>query len=266
MRVEAPTIGYNRRPMWTLSIETATLQGGIALARDGVVTAEARLEQGMVHARDLVPAIRRILQDHGLRPGDLGLIACDVGPGSYTGLRVGVATTKAIARFTKARAIGICSLDAMAWDYRAGHPDLGASILLCPALDAKWKQVYYAHYEVHGEGVRRIAGPYADPPRALRRLSPPPIVFGDACATFHLEIQASDSALDPDPRWFFPAPGTIARLGALDDASGRRNTVLGLEPLYLRPSEAEFNASKERGGGNEGEPGLGRDRPHVRSA
>jgi tRNA threonylcarbamoyladenosine biosynthesis protein TsaB len=234
--------------MWILGIESATLQGSVALARGGSVVDQLTLQQGMVHGRDLIPAIRSLCDRHSLAIRDLDAIAVDIGPGSYTGLRVGLATAKALSRFGGPQLLGVCSLDAMADAYATAHPELGRDrTTLCPALDAKWNQIYYAFHRPEGGGARRLKGPFADPPSSVQRLDPPPTIFGDALLSFPKELAATGATLDSDPAHLRPVAARVALRGALDYASGRRDTVLGLEPLYLRPTEAELKG--KQGGG-----------------
>ena len=229
--------------MWTLGIDTATLQGGVALTRDARVVERIDFEHGMIHGRDLIPAIQEICNRRGLSIRELQLVAVDIGPGSYTGLRVGLATAKGLCRFAGLPIIGVCSLDAMSDDYVAGHSSLSPSTLLCPALDAKWNQIYYAYYK----GGIRQEGPFADPPGALRSRELHPLAFGDALLAFPEPLIRIGATLDPDPKHLRPTASAVALRGALDYSSGRRDTVLGLEPLYLRPTEAEMKLQPRRG-------------------
>ena len=85
----------------------------------GVV--EKYFQRGMVHARDLPPTINAALGETRLKPGDIDLIVCDVGPGSYTGLRVGLTFAKTLAWSLSKPLVGIMSLDAIAFDYLTVH-------------------------------------------------------------------------------------------------------------------------------------------------
>lgn len=228
--------------MWTLGIETATLHGSVALVRDSEITEEIRFDRGMVHGQVLVPAIQRLLRSHGLRVNQLDLVACDIGPGSYTGLRVGIATAKGLCRFSGTAIIGVCSLDAMAEEYARTHPALHPVKILCPVLDAKWGQVYYGFYKPNGE---RIDGPFVGPPEVPGRGPAAPLLFGDATTTFRRELERSRADIDPAPGHHRPRASRVAFRGALDARTGRTDTVEGLRPLYLRPTEAELTGGRE---------------------
>lgn len=215
--------------------------------RDGALVEELPLEQGMVHGRDLIPAIRELCRRSNVALPSVTAIAVDIGPGSYTGLRVGLATAKALCRFGGPSLIGVCSLDAMADAYAAAHPGLDpARAMLCPTLDAKWNQIYYALYRVDGAAARRIGGPAAASPSSLRLEEHRPIVFGDAILAFARELATAGALMDSAPQHLRPTAARVALRGALDFTKGCRDTVVRLEPLYLRPTEAECKERKGR--------------------
>lgn len=118
---------------WTLGIETAGAVGGVALLRGETTAAERAFERGMIHGRSLAPAIEAVLRECGLSPRGLGLVAVDVGPGSHTGVRVGVAAAKGLAMGAGCAIVGVGSLDALAADLPAGA---------VPAIDAGRRRVF----------------------------------------------------------------------------------------------------------------------------
>jgi tRNA threonylcarbamoyladenosine biosynthesis protein TsaB len=194
-----------------LAIESATLQGGVAVSRNSQPPIEHLFAKGMVHGRELASSIDLVCRRAGLEPAELDLLVCDIGPGSYTGLRVGLAYARTLAWALSKPIVGVVSLDALAERYRRGHSELADGLRIVPTLDAKWNQVYYAAYEIKGGTVHRVDGPRADPPEVFYTDASPRRVFGDAL----------DSLLD-----------RIRSTGA--------DNLLGLEPLYLRPTEAEL--------------------------
>lgn len=214
--------------MRLLGIETSGERGGVALL-DGDRVLGARLfEKGMVHGRDIAPSIRDLLAEHGMAPGALDLIACDVGPGSYTGLRVGLAAAKGLALALGRPVIGVASLDALAEAAR------GRARVLCPAIDAKWDQIYGAVYQ---DG-RRTCPYLAEKPAAfVARVPRDAFVFGDALDRYGELFR--DFARGPRELWD-PRPETIALLGRRLHEEGVRHDAAALVPLYLRPTEAEL--------------------------
>src|SRR5208337_2248427 len=97
-----------------LALETSELTGSVAVAADGKVLAELQLDPQQRSAQWLAPAIRSLLERVGWQPREIGLIAVTIGPGSFTGLRVGVATAKILAYATGAQVLGIGTLEAIA--------------------------------------------------------------------------------------------------------------------------------------------------------
>lgn len=228
--------------MWTLGIESATLLGGVALLKDGAVKGDITFERGMVHGRDLAPAIQKLCRDNGITPARLDLVAVDIGPGSYTGLRVGLACAKGICFAAKKPIVGVVSLDALALQFaRATRP--AERRVVCPALDAKWNQVYFGVYEILESTSTRTSGPAAEAPEKLATLLPRgALVFGDAVRAFPQTfkgLQVNDQEIH-----FHPRARTIAELGAQQFAAGKSDNICSLEPLYLRPTEAELKFRK----------------------
>ncbi len=226
--------------MLALAIETATQQGGIALDR-----VFRQFDKGMVHGRDLAPAIDAVLKQLSARPADVDLIVCDIGPGSYTGLRVGLAYARTMGWSLSKPVVGIVSLDVLAQQYVEGHPNLPEGSRIVPALDAKWNQVYHGTYEVRAGSAHRLNGPCADAPGEAFRQASPAIVFGDSLGGLLTPGDIPPSlSLDPDPAYWFPHPLVVLRLGILKFTRDGADNLLGLEPLYLRPTEAELNRLK----------------------
>lgn len=214
--------------MRCLGIETSGARGGVALVEDGAVLGARLFEKGMVHGREIAPAIRALCEESGRRLEDLDLLAVDLGPGSYTGLRVGLAAAKGLAFALGRPLVGVASLDAMA------EAAAGRARVLCPAIDAKWEQIYGA---VYVDGLR-VTDHLAEKPAAFAaRVPKDALVFGDALDAFGELFR--DAARGPRELWD-PRPETVARLGLRLHAQGVRHDAAALVPLYLRPTEAEI--------------------------
>ena len=221
--------------MRVLGIETSGERGGTALLDGEQVLGTRLFEKGMVHGREIAPSIEAILKDAGLAVGAIELIACDIGPGSYTGLRVGLAAAKGLALALKKPLVGVASLDAMAEAAR------DRARVLCPAIDAKWDQIYGAVYE---DG-RRVTGYLAEKPDVfVARVPNDALVFGTALDA-HGEL-FRDRPRGPRDLWD-PRPETIAILGRRLFESGVRHDAASLVPLYLRPTEAEVKFGRREG-------------------
>jgi len=220
--------------MRVLAVETSTLSGGAALLDGERVVGEYTLDVRVTHSERLMAAIDQLLSDAGWTARDLDGIAVTVGPGSFTGLRVGLSTVKGLALALAIPVAAVPTLDAMA----AMLPY--AALPVCPVLDARKREVYASLYRWDGLGMRRQWDYLAVAPDELaRRLREPVIVVGDGA-------EAIDSAfarrVEPPRRG--PAPAVVGALGRARLARGETVTVADLVPIYLRPSEAEL---KRRG-------------------
>ncbi|MCE9582252.1 MAG: tRNA (adenosine(37)-N6)-threonylcarbamoyltransferase complex dimerization subunit type 1 TsaB [Planctomycetes bacterium] len=216
--------------MFILAIETSGPRGGVALADDDEVLGEESFEEGMVHGRALVPAMDRLVRKAGITPKDLGLVAVDVGPGSYTGVRVGVAAARMLAFAIRCPVAPIMSTDVLA----ENAEDL--EDFVCPILDARWDQVYAAAYRRDWVWLR-TEGPGAYAPAELAaRLAPETTVFGSGVEKYP-GVFAKFAHGPAD--WCVPKGSVVARLGWQALQAGAATDANSLHPMYLRPTEAE---------------------------
>lgn len=146
-----------------LCIETATGVCSAALCDDISVISVAEAPQGISHAAQLTVLIQRLLDETGSTAGELEAVAVSKGPGSYTGLRIGVSTAKGIAYGAGIPLLGINTLSAMCSGYLSSHPEESSSeVLLCPMIDARRMEVYNALYRTDGTVVRETAADIID--------------------------------------------------------------------------------------------------------
>lgn len=226
--------------MRTLAVETATLAGSAALLEDDQVIGQSLLDIALTHSERLMAMVDRLLQDCGWDIAGVDALAVSIGPGSFTGLRVGVATVKGLALALGLPVAPVPTLDALA----ANLPFANAPV--CPLLDARRGEVYLSLYRWHEDRMQRLWEYLALSPRAVAgRLEPPLIVVGDgveACLPFlsHLGeglrvAPASHTA---------PSAAVVGQLGRRVLAAGMAVAAESLEPLYLRPSEATLKARR----------------------
>jgi universal bacterial protein YeaZ len=137
-----------------LQIETATQVCAVALSINGVTIASLEVDEPNVHASRLTLLVEEMLLKQGLSFGELAAIAVSMGPGSYTGLRIGVSTAKGFCYATGLPLIGINTLTAMAAGFEMRHPGLlTENTLLCPMVDARRMEVYSAIYDSRRQPV-----------------------------------------------------------------------------------------------------------------
>jgi tRNA threonylcarbamoyladenosine biosynthesis protein TsaB len=234
-----------------IAIETSGRIGSVAAARDAKVLLERSFEKGMRHGRDLVPALRDVCQAVGWKPSGIQLVAISIGPGSYTGLRIGVACVKTIAYATGAQTVAVPTFDALAQNAPAEFDTV------CPALDAKRKQVYAAIYRREGGVLVRKSDDLLISPSDLvqklcgletprRGVSTGPVFFlGDGLATYRREF-TGEGLIHADEKLWIARASVVARLGFELFKSGRRDPWQTLTPRYLRRPEAEEVWEKRR--------------------
>lgn len=146
-----------------LCIETATGICSAALCNETNVAGVAEAPTGMTHAASLTVIIGRLLEEHSIMPADLDAIAVSKGPGSYTGLRIGVSAAKGIAYGAGIPLIGINTLAAMCSGYISRHPEeLRPGTLLCPMIDARRMEVYNALFRPDGTTVKETSADIID--------------------------------------------------------------------------------------------------------
>ncbi|MBI2160997.1 MAG: tRNA (adenosine(37)-N6)-threonylcarbamoyltransferase complex dimerization subunit type 1 TsaB [Candidatus Rokubacteria bacterium] len=216
--------------MRVLAVETSTLAGGAAILDGDRVVGQYLLDVSVTHSERLMVAIDRLLGDAGWTPRDLDGLAVAIGPGSFTGLRIGLSTVKGLALALSIPVAGVPTLDAMA----ATVPF--AALPVCPVLDARKREVYASLYRWDGQTMCREWDYLALAPDELaRRLAEPVILLGDAARA----IRTEHARLAP-PTHRAPSPACVGLLGSARLRAGETVAPAALVPIYLRPSEAEL--------------------------
>ncbi len=208
------------------------------MVRDGAVLAEGVHRESRSHTASLPLLVERVLGEAGLALEDVEGIAVSIGPGSFTGLRVGLALAKGLAFAGGLPLVGVPTLEALAW---VADAEPGTS--LCAALDARKREVYAALFTATAEGPRRLTPDLALAPAALAaRLPRPCTLVGDAGEVYG-DVLGAHAHLLPFAT-HHPRGGVIARLGAARLAAGEAANAGTLEPVYVRPPDAELPRSR----------------------
>jgi tRNA threonylcarbamoyladenosine biosynthesis protein TsaB len=216
--------------MRVLAVETSSLAGGAALLDGDLLVGQSLLDVRATHSERLMLAVDRLLADAGWTVRDLEGLAVAVGPGSFTGLRIGISTVKGLALALAIPIAPVPTLDAMA----ATLPF--AALPVCPVLDARKNEVYASLYRWDGVAMRRAWDYLALAPDDLaRRLVEPVILMGDAAGA----VRSPHARLAP-PTHRAPSPATVGLLGSARLRAGDTVAPADLVPIYLRPSEAEL--------------------------
>ena len=227
-----------------LAIETAGRESSVALvdpaAIDGPVVAEADFAGGLRHAAGLLPLIDRLLRDRGWSPADLAEVYVSAGPGSFTGLRVGITAAKTLAIATGARLVAVPTLSVIVEN---APTETAHAVVL---LDARRGQVFAGRYErVDGRWVEREPA-HLEPLAAVLARAPRPLVLLGEGIIAHRDTIPADVAVTPEPLWR-PQAAVVARLGLLLSASQQFVDPDRFVPTYLRKAEAEEKWDAEHG-------------------
>ncbi|MGE0710273.1 MAG: tRNA (adenosine(37)-N6)-threonylcarbamoyltransferase complex dimerization subunit type 1 TsaB [Planctomycetota bacterium] len=220
-----------------LGIETAGTQGSVALLRPDRPAREVVFATSRRLGAELAPAIQDLLEAEGLGPDTPpDLVAVDTGPGSYTGLRIGLAAAKGLAFAWGRPLVGVPAVDALS----AQAAEQGVERQVLCALDASRGEVYAALYE-RQEGELRLVLPGAltEPQAISARLAAPTLVVGDAAAV----VQDAARGIVAAPL-LWPSALRVAQLGRRRFMEGVRDDALHLAPIYYRPNEAEEQRRK----------------------
>lgn len=228
--------------MLVLGIDTSTSCGTVALATELGLVAEYTLNVQRTHSARLLPILKRMLEDTGLSVGRIDVIAVAQGPGSFTGLRIGIAAAKALAFALNKPTVGIPTLDVLA------HNSPQCRLPICAALDARKSEVFAAFYRWdagNAAGLSRLSDYLCITPEGLaERIVTPVLLLGDGVLRYGDVLRrASGSGLlcFAPSELHHPRASVLCRLALEKWGQGGGLHPRDLRPLYLRPSDAELN-------------------------
>lgn len=219
-----------------LTIDTSTTTCSVALTTGERLVSEALINLGKTHASQLLRMVDMALGDAGLAIKDLDGIGVALGPGSFTGLRVGLATVKGLAMAADKPVYGFSSLAMLAMNLpRADHH-------VCPMFDAKKKEVYAALYICRDLPVPLICDCVVSPDAFLETLDGATIFVGEGALAYRDKIVArlGEKAIFPPPFSHVPRASAGANLAREACMRGESISPAALVPRYLRASEAEL--------------------------
>lgn len=222
-----------------LGIETSVENVGVALGDHSGIRATAAISSDRKHAESLTPMIQFVLQQSECTMADVSAIAVDIGPGLFTGMRVGIATAQALAWALDVPVIPVCSLDALACSSKWADAPIAAS------LDARRGEVYWALYRTRGQELQRVTEPQVTSPDDLA------IHIADRAEEVMCVgtgFKRYSETFDNNP-WVrvlngdnvFPTASAVVALGATALLNGQVVDPDKVEPMYLRAPDAEIN-------------------------
>ncbi len=226
--------------MLVLGVESSAGPASAAVARDGRLLGECFVNTKQTHSQTLLPMIETLLHSLGLTCGDLGRIAVTNGPGSFTGVRIGVACVKGLAFPQDIPCCGISTLEAIAY---GGVVCQGS--ILCAVMDARCGQVYNALFQAEERGLSRLTGDRAVSIQELgqecQAYGDRLLLLGDGAALCYQEFASWGARLAPEALRFQRA-ASVALLAESQPAAAPSELL----PRYLRLPQAERELKRKR--------------------
>ena len=224
--------------MKILALETSATAASAAVCEDEGLIAQSFQRTGLTHSATLMPMVESMLKNAGMTLQEMDLIAVAAGPGSFTGLRIGVSAAKGLAWSLDKPCVGVSTLEAMAWQL------VGMEGVICAAMDARRQQVYNALFELSdGKPVRLTpdrAISLEELEKELANVEKTQIMVGDGA---HLCYNAYEKIGHPvkmaPPHLLFQSAWGVARCALEQARNGQLTDAAGLVPNYHRLSQAE---------------------------
>jgi len=220
-------------------LDTATPAVGCAVGGHEGVLACFSAARGRRHAETLVPAIDVVRRAAGIELADLGAIAVDIGPGLFTGLRVGVATAKAMASALRIPVVGVESLDLLAFPVR------WSDRLIASVVDARRGEVFSAFYRQVPGGVQRLSEPrvgaIGELTAELLAIGEECLAVGDGALRWADELRALNTVEVADPGLAHPSAASLVQLAHARALREEFVNPWDVAPVYLRKADAEIN-------------------------
>ena len=223
--------------MRILALESSAKAASCAVLSDGVPLAQAWQATGLTHSRTLLPMVQDMLRNSELTLSDMDAIAIAAGPGSFTGLRIGLATVKGLSWAADKPCIAVSTLEGMAHPLR--HLE---SIIVC-AMDARRAQIYNAVFLAEGGKLTRLREDRAisleDAAADIREFDGPITIVGDGAALCHEYFSNAGSACSLAPAHLRQQSAVGVAMAADDAGMDAAVSAQELAPVYLRLSQAE---------------------------
>ena len=224
--------------MKILALETSAVSASVAVCEDDFLICQSFQRTGLTHSATLMPMLEDMLKNSGMSLDEIDLVAVASGPGSFTGLRIGVSAAKGLAWSLDKPCAGVSTLEAMAWQM------VGMNGVVCAAMDARRQQVYNALFDMQdGKPIRMT------PDRAisleelgieLDKIKNNQILVGDGAHLCYNAFQSKGYPVQMAPAHLqFQSAWGVARSALEQARSGQLTDAAGLTPNYHRLSQAE---------------------------
>ncbi len=224
-----------------LAIDTSTDTGSIAITDDEDILAESILNAGRTHSETLIPSFQEMLEKTQLDIKDLDLLVLTLGPGSFTGVRIGASTIKGFALALEKPVAGVSTLEALASNFPF------SSLPIMPLFDARRGEIYSAMFKWEGDAIKRLSEDRAvSPEDAIKKIKTKTIFAGDGLTKYGsmIEEKLGDNAVfAPRAAWYVRA-SNVAALGLKSYKADGGLDIATFTPSYRRKSEAEIQMEK----------------------
>ena len=225
--------------MLILGIESATEQVGCAIGGHEGVLAAVEVTRGRRHAETLAPAIEFCCQRADVALAEISVVAVDIGPGLFTGMRVGIATAKTLAQVLAIPVVGLASLDVVAFSVRYSRRSI------CAVIDAKRGEVFYAFYRPLPGGVtRETEFEVGAPGHLAAELEARPedvLLVGNGALVYRRQLEEAGNHVEfASAAYSFPAATALVELAIPRLAREEFDRLYDLQPFYVRKSDAEI--------------------------
>jgi tRNA threonylcarbamoyladenosine biosynthesis protein TsaB len=217
-----------------LNLETSTTVCSVSVTKDSKMVSLREQTDAKSHASQLIPFISEVLKESGIKPHDLSAIAVSKGPGSYTGLRIGVSTAKGLAYALNLPLIAVDTLYCMASGFLDNNPALSTSkgIFLCPMIDARRMEVYSAVYDIHLKELRRIEAEIINPASFMPLLTKNTVYFFGNGAMKCRDLISQKSAIFIEG--FHPSASYFGKISFQQLENRLFENLAYFEPFYLK--------------------------------
>lgn len=227
--------------MKILGIDTSTMIAAVGIVEEDDVLVDLKFDVKITYSEVLLSTIDLALKTIGRKPEDLDGFAISIGPGSFTGLRIGLSTIKGLCFASGKPLASVPSLDALALQ------SLFCKYPVVPLLDAKKNEVYAAIYDTGGGELKRKSEYFVvDIKSLVKNIEEETLFVGPGAGVYHNELirQLGDKAHFAWGEQSLPSGASVARIGREKLSSGQIEDITSLEPMYIRMSEAELRFKK----------------------
>lgn len=239
--------------MIILAIDSTAITASVALLDNETVIGVSSIHNKLTHSEKLLPMIDELLKNSGYTIDDVALYAVSEGPGSFTGVRIGIATVKGLSFEKNTPVVGVSALEALAENLRISDA-VDGNFVICPSMDARRSELYNAIFSFDGSNIERITSDRAisceELYDELTDLQKNVIINGDGADKFYNFIKSRDFQekviLAPELLLLQNAV-SVGKIAFRKYLQGEFTNGKTLAPLYLRTSQAErINLSKEK--------------------